>query len=213
MNYSPRKKNKIVKYIVIHYTGMKNLKLAYKKLSDNNSNVSAHYLISRKGIIFNLLCPKYKAWHAGKSKWKDKTNINDYSIGIELENKGHIYGYTNFSKKQYTSLRRLIFFLKTNFIIFDKNIVFHSDIAPNRKRDPGEKFMINKIGVNRFSINKIKDKYSLDEMLKLYGFHKSYIGKYKIFCIKSVKRSLNYDNINSSLSKKFLKDFYNLLFN
>ncbi len=73
--------------------------------------------------------------------------------------------------------------------------------------------MINKIGVNRFSINKIKDKYSLDEMLKLYGFHKSYIGKYKIFCIKSVKRSLNYDNINSSLSKKFLKDFYNLLFN
>ena len=212
MNYSPRKKNKIVKYIVLHYTGMKNLKLAYKKLSDNNSNVSAHYLISRKGIIFNLLCPKYKAWHAGKSKWRDKTNINDYSIGIELENKGHIYGYSNFSKKQYNSLRQLIFFLKKNFKILDKNIVFHSDIAPNRKRDPGEKFMINKIGINRFNINRIKNKYSLDEMLKLYGFHKSYIERYKIFCIKSVKRSLNYDNINSSLSKKFLKDFYNLLF-
>ena len=61
MNYSVRKKNKIVKYIVIHYTGMKNLKLAYKKLSEKSSNVSAHYLVSRDGCIFNLLCPKYKA--------------------------------------------------------------------------------------------------------------------------------------------------------
>ena len=65
MNYSFRKKNKIVKYIVIHYTGMKTLKLAYKKLSDERSDVSTHYLISRNGFIFNLLCPKYKAWHAG----------------------------------------------------------------------------------------------------------------------------------------------------
>ncbi len=212
MNYSSRKKNKIVKYIVIHYTGMKNLNLAYKKLSDTNSNVSAHYLISRKGIIFNLLCPKYKAWHAGKSKWGNKTNINDYSIGIELENKGHDYGYSNFSKKQYNSLKKLIFFLKINFKIFDKNIIFHSDIAPNRKCDPGEKFMINKIGINRFNFNKRKDKYSLDEMLNLYGFHKTYLRKYKIFCIEAVKRSLNYENINSTPSKKFLKDFYNLLF-
>ena len=59
---------------------MKNLNLAYKKLSDNNSNVSTHYLISRKGIIFNLLCPKYKAWHAGKSKWKNYTNINENKL-------------------------------------------------------------------------------------------------------------------------------------
>ena len=134
MNYSFRKKNKIVKYIVIHYTGMKNLKLAYQKLSDKNSNVSTHYLISRNGIIFNLLCPKYKAWHAGKSKWKNNTNINDYSIGIELENKGHEFGYTNFSKKQYDSLKKLIKFFKKNFYILDKNIIFHSDISPNRKK-------------------------------------------------------------------------------
>ena len=79
MNYSFRKKNKIVKYIVIHYTGMKNLQLAYHKLTNNSSNVSAHYLISRDGNIFNLLCPKYKAWHAGKSKWKNHTNINAVS--------------------------------------------------------------------------------------------------------------------------------------
>ena len=212
MNYSFRKKNKIVKYIVIHYTGMKNLKLAYKKLSCENSNVSSHYLISRKGIIFNLLCSKYKAWHAGKSKWRDDININDYSIGIELENKGHDFGYSNFSIKQYYSLRKLIFFLKKNFRIIDKDIVFHSDIAPNRKQDPGEKFLINKIGIKRFNNKKMKNKYSLDEMLNLYGFHNTYIRNYKLFCIKAVKRTLNYHDINSSQSKKFLNDFYNLLF-
>ena len=213
MNYSFRKKNKIVKYIVIHYTGMKNLKLAYKKLSDKSSKVSVHYLISKKGIVFNLLCPKYKAWHAGKSKWNNYNNINDYSIGIELENKGHDYGYSNFSISQYNSLRKLIFFLRKNFLILDKDIVFHSDIAPNRKQDPGEKFLLNRIGINRFKNKKIKNNYSIDEMLNLYGFHKSYIKKYKTHCIMAVKRSLNYIEINPFKSKKFLKDFYNLLFN
>ena len=213
MNYSARKINKTVKYVVIHYTGMKNLKLAYKKLSDENSNVSSHYLISKEGIIFNLLCPKYKAWHAGKSKWKNYININNYSIGIELENRGHDFGYSNFSTKQYSSLKKLIFFLKKNFKILEKNIVFHSDISPNRKKDPGEKFFINKIGIERFNRKKVKDKYSLDEMLKLYGFHKTYIKYHKKLCIEAVKRSLNYTYINSSQSKKFLKDFYNLLFN
>ncbi len=213
MNYSFRKKNKIVKYIIIHYTGMKNINLAYKKLSDNHSNVSTHYLISRNGIIFNLLCPKYKAWHAGKSKWRDNININECSLGIELENKGHKYGYTNFTNKQYTSLKKIIFFLKLNFYILDKNILFHSDIAPNRKEDPGEKFLINRLGINRFNNKKIKKKYTTNELLNLYGFHESYIKKYKKFCIMAVKRSLNYENINPFQSKKFLNDFYNLIFN
>ena len=212
MNYSFRKKNKTVKYIVIHYTGMKTLKLAYKKLSDERSDVSIHYLISRNGSVFNLLCPKYKAWHAGESKWKKYKYINDYSIGIELENQGHDFGYSNYSKIQYRSLKKLINFLKKNFYILDESIVFHSDISPNRKRDPGEKFFLNKIGINRFNIKKTRRKYSIDEMLNLYGFHKSYIKKYKKYCIMAVKRSLNYKYISPYQSKKFLKDFYNLLF-
>tara|TARA_A100001035_G_C27697235_1_gene460712 strand:+ start:292 stop:933 length:642 start_codon:yes stop_codon:yes gene_type:complete len=212
MNYSFRKKNKIVKYIVIHYTGMKTLKLAYKKLSDERSDVSTHYLISRNGFIFNLLCPKYKAWHAGESKWKNYKYINDYSIGIELENKGHEFGYSNYSNMQYSNLKKLINFLKKNFNILDENIVFHSDISPNRKQDPGEKFFLEKIGINRFNLNKTKRKYSIDEMLNLYGFHKSYIKKYKKYCIMAVKRSLNYKYISPYQSKKFSKHFYNLLF-
>ena len=213
MNYSSRKKNKIVKYIVIHYTGMKSLKLAYQKLSDYGSNVSAHYLISRNGTIFNLLCPKYKAWHAGKSKWKNDTNLNEYSIGIELENKGHEYGYTNYTNTQYVSLKKLISFLKINFHIKEKNIIFHSDIAPNRKKDPGEKFFIKKIEIKRYDNKKIKKIISTYKMLRIYGFHYSYIKKYKKLCIIAVKRSLNYKQINSSQSNKFKKDFYNLLFN
>ena len=191
---------------------MKTLKLAYQKLTNKSSNVSAHYLITRKGVIFNLLCPKYKAWHAGKSKWKNNVNINDYSIGIELENKGHNFGYTDYSKIQYDSLKSLIFFLKKNFFILNENIIFHSDISPNRKEDPGERFFMSKIGISRFNNKKIKKKYTVDELLKLYGFHMSYIKNYKRFCIMAVKRSLNYTIINSSQSKKFVKDFYNLIF-
>ena len=212
MNYSFRKKNKIVKYVVIHYTGMRSFKSAYQKLSHNYSNVSAHYLISRKGIIVNLLCPKFKAWHAGKSKWKNNINLNDYSIGIELENKGHEFGYTYYSKNQYSSLKKLIFFLKRNFYIMEKNIIFHSDISPNRKKDPGEKFFINRIGINRFNNKIIKKTDSINKMLEVYGFHKTYINKYKKQCIIAVKRSLNYKKFNISQSKKFKKDFYNLLF-
>ena len=213
MNYSVRKKNKIVKYIVIHYTGMKNLKLAYKKLSDNHSNVSSHYLISKNGKIYNLLCPKLKAWHAGESKWNKHVNINDYSIGIELENKGHEYGYSSFTLTQYISLRKIIKFLKNNFYILDRNIIYHSDISPNRKIDPGEKFDIQKIGIRRFEHIKRQNKnYSLEQLLILYGFHLSHVKNYKNYCIKSVKRSLNYKNITSKITKNFIKDFNNLIF-
>ncbi len=213
MNYNFRKKNKIVKYVVIHYTGMKSLKLAYQKLSDKNSNVSIHYLVSRNGKIFNLICPRLKAWHAGVSMWKNNININDYSIGIELENNGHYHGYSKFTQKQYFSLKKLINFLKNNYYIPDQNFIFHSDISPNRKKDPGEKFFINKIGINRFkNLKKSKNLYNINDLLNFYGFHKYYIKYHKKYCIMAVKRSLNYKKISPNISKKFLNNFYNLLF-
>ena len=213
MNYSCRKKNKKVKYIIIHYTGMKSLKDAYLKLSNLKSDVSTHYLISRKGLIYNLLCPSLKAWHSGKSRWKNKININDYSIGIELENKGHDHGYDNFSSKQYSSLKKLISFLNKTFQIQHQNIIFHSDISPNRKRDPGEKFLNYKAGINRFKkYSPYKKKYSILDLLKIYGFSSFYLKKYKSDCIMAVKRSLNYREINNKIDNKFKLDFYNLLF-
>ncbi len=214
MNYSFRKKNKTVKYIVIHYTGMQSLKSAYYKLSDINSDVSAHYLISRKGKIFNFVCPRLKAWHAGKSQWKKEENLNDFSIGIELENRGHDYGYQEFTSKQYNSLKKLINFLISIYRVKSKNIIYHSDISPNRKKDPGEKFYLNKIGINRFKKSNFKKskKISINEMLKIYGFSKKYINRYFPDCIMAAKRSMNYKSVNPIINEKFKRDFINLLF-
>ena len=211
MNYSFRKKNKTVKYLIIHYTGMIDFYSAYRKLNDLKSEVSCHYLISREGKIYNLLCPKFKGWHAGISEWKNVKNLNDYSIGIELENKGHEHGYTNFTNSQYHKLKQLIKFLKFNFYIKDEDIIFHSDIAPNRKKDPGEKFIVKKLGIERFNSNQRKT-LSINRLLKLYGFSQNYIKIHKPDCIKAVKRSLNYKTINSSVSKNFKNKFNNLLF-
>ena len=211
MNYSSRKKNKTVKYIVLHYTGMINLQSAYCRLNSTLSDVSAHYLISRSGKIYNLLCLKLKAWHAGKSQWKNDKNINDNSIGIELENKGHDYGYTEFTDRQYKSLKKLLHFLKTIYRINDECILFHSDISPNRKKDPGEKFIVKKLGIERFNFHQRK-KFSINRLLKLYGFSHNYIKIHKPDCIKAVKRSLNYKTIDSSVSKNFKNKFNNLLF-
>ncbi|MFL2533758.1 MAG: N-acetylmuramoyl-L-alanine amidase [Alphaproteobacteria bacterium] len=213
MNYSSRKKNKKVKFIIIHYTGMKNLKFAYSKLCNANSDVSCHYLISSSGIIFNLLCPSLKAWHAGKSQWQNLKNLNDYSIGIELENKGHEHDYSNYTDIQYLSLKKIIKFLMKNFQIKEQNIIFHSDISPNRKRDPGERFLTYKVGISRFKNHTPKKKkYSILELLKIYGFSNDYLKKYKSECVIAVKRTLNYQDINNKIDHKFKSDFYNLLF-
>ena len=211
MNYSFRKKNKTVKYLIIHYTGMIDFYSAYRKLNDLESEVSCHYLISREGKIYNLLCPKFKGWHAGISEWKNVKNLNDYSIGIELENKGHEHGYTNFTNVQYHKLKKLIKFLKFNFYIKDEDIIFHSDIAPNRKKDPGEKFIVKKLGIERFNFHQRKI-LSINRLLKLYGFSQNYIKIHRPKCIKAVKRSLNYKTIDSSVSKNFKNKLNNLLF-
>jgi len=217
MNYSFRKKNKTVKYVIIHYTGMKNLELAFKKLNSLNSDVSCHYLISRDGKIFNLLCPSLKAWHAGISKWGKTLNLNDESIGIELENKGHDFGYQFFTDAQYRSLKKLYNFLKNNYFIHKNNFLTHSDIAPNRKKDPGERFYFNKFNLIKDKIlakDSKKKLKNIEYLLKIYGFHKTYIKNNRNDCIKAVKRTLNYNSkkINSDINQVFLKDFYNLIF-
>ena len=205
MNYSTRDLNKTVKFIIIHYTGMKSLQDAFKKLSHFKSDVSCHYLISRKGTIFNLLSPNLKAWHAGKSEWKNLKSLNDYSIGIELENKGHEHGYTPFTKEQYISLNKLISSLTFRYSINSDNILGHSDISPNRKKDPGELFKWDQIR-STVKVSKLKN-YSLDAMLEKYGFSKNYITKYRNLCILAVKRKLGYNSINNTISKIFIRDF------
>ena len=134
-----RSKNKIL-FIVIHYTGMTKESEAIKKLCDPKSKVSSHYFIKNSGKVLNLVPDLYTAWHAGDSRWKKFKSLNKYSIGIEISNPGHDNTYRKFSSKQIFSLIKLVHYLKEKYKIKKYNILGHSDIAPSRKKDPGEKF-------------------------------------------------------------------------
>tara|TARA_B100001059_G_C17777857_1_gene552340 strand:- start:120 stop:863 length:744 start_codon:yes stop_codon:yes gene_type:complete len=146
INFSlPKRPNKKINFIIIHYTGMKKESSAIKRLCDEKSKVSAHYFIKNNGKILNLVPESYVAWHAGISSWKNTTSLNNSSIGIEINNPGHLHGYKNFPNKQIISLFNLIRYLMVKYKIKKENVLGHSDIAPNRKKDPGEKFPWKKL--------------------------------------------------------------------
>ncbi len=145
-NFGPTKRaKKLIKFIILHYTGMRKEAEAIKKLCDYNSKVSSHYFIKNNGQILNLVPDLYEAWHAGKSKWKKFDSLNKYSIGIEINNPGHEFGYNTFNSKQINSLKKILSFLIQKYNIKLDNVLGHSDIAPDRKKDPGEKFPWEKL--------------------------------------------------------------------
>ena len=149
-NFSPNflknsRLKKSIKFVIIHYTGMQSEIESISRLKNPRAKVSCHYLINRKGTIIQMVKEKNIAWHAGKSKWKNLSNLNPCSLGIELVNKGHTFGYQNFSKKQIKSLISLCKNLKKKYAIPKENFLGHSDIAPLRKTDPGEKFPWKKL--------------------------------------------------------------------
>ena len=131
---------KEITYIIFHYTGMASEKKAIKRLTNKKTKVSSHYFIKKDGTIINMVPEKFIAWHAGVSCWKSHKNLNNKSIGIEIQNSGHINKYESFSIKQIKSLLLLTKALKKKYNIKSKNFLGHSDISPNRKKDPGEKF-------------------------------------------------------------------------
>ena len=145
INYSPnfdlkKRTSSKVKYLIFHYTGMRSENAAIKRLTSKSSKVSCHYLIKKNGAIIKIVPDLYIAWHAGISSWKKDKSLNSNSIGIEISNPGHDYKYKNFSQNQITSIIDLSKNLKKKYKIKKENILGHSDIAPLRKKDPGEKF-------------------------------------------------------------------------
>ena len=144
--------NKDIKLIVLHYTGMQSKIESVKRLLSTKHKVSCHYLIDRKGQILKMVEDNKVAWHAGKSKWKNFINLNKNSIGIEIVNKGHELGYEKFTFQQINSLIQICKNLKKKYKIKNSNIVGHSDIAPLRKQDPGEKFPWQKLKKNKIGI-------------------------------------------------------------
>jgi N-acetylmuramoyl-L-alanine amidase len=126
--------------IVLHYTGMRTGAEALERLRDPEAKVSAHYLVEEDGRIFTLVAEERRAWHAGVSFWKGERDINGCSIGIEIVNPGHEFGYRAFPDAQIEAVIALVGDIRTRWTIDDARIVGHADVAPGRKEDPGELF-------------------------------------------------------------------------
>ena len=227
-NYSinfdyPERNKKFIKFVIIHYTGMKVETKALNRLTNPNSNVSAHYFIKNNGTIVSMVPDEYVAWHAGVSNWKNFKSLNKYSIGVEISNPGHNHGYKNYSPKQISSLTKLLRFFIQKYKIKKKNILGHSDIAPSRKKDPGERFPWKKLGKKKVSFwyklneNKIKiyreKKLSLIEkklfLKNLYKFGYCKIKDKNIYqnmsyLTKAFQRRFRQDLINGKVDKECL---------
>ena len=191
------------------------------RLTDEKSKVSAHYLINRKGELISMVEESKTAWHAGKSKWKNYVNLNNQSVGIELVNKGQRFGYVNFSNKQIKKLIELCKYLIKKYKIKQANILGHSDIAPLRKIDPGEKFpwkllAKKKIGywytVRKNNKNFATEKLNLRDVFfsNLYKIGYRYFDKKKPLSsdskiIKAFQRRFRQNKISGQIDKECLQ--------
>ncbi|MEE4451231.1 N-acetylmuramoyl-L-alanine amidase [Novosphingobium resinovorum] len=135
-----------VSMVVLHYTGMKSADEALARMCDPAAEVSAHYMIDEEGTVTSLVPEDKRAWHAGRSYWRGVTDVNSASIGIELCNPGHEWGYRPFPEPQMDALLPLLADIMDRHDIPRANVVAHSDIAPARKQDPGEYFDWNRLG-------------------------------------------------------------------
>jgi len=237
LNYSPnfdpiKRISRRIKFIIFHYTGMKSESGAIKRLTNIQSEVSCHYLIKNKGEIIKIVPDLYIAWHAGKSSWGSFKSLNKNSIGIEITNPGHEFGYKKFSKKQISALIKLTKFLIKKYKINSKNVLGHSEIAPERKKDPGEKFpweylSKNKIGLwhtlkkkeliqNRgFKTNKIEREFFFNNLFKI-GYSKKipkYLNKntYLRDVTKAFQQRFRQEAIDGKIDKECLLISSNLL--
>jgi len=220
-NFSTKTRTyKDIKLIVIHYTGMQSKIESIKRLLSPKHKVSCHYLIDRKGQILKMVDENKVAWHAGKSKWKNFINLNKNSIGIEIVNKGHALGYEKFTFQQINSLIQICKNLKKKYKIKNSNIVGHSDIAPLRKKDPGEKFPWKKLQKNKIGIwykkLQFKSKRLADKKVeKLFFknifkigyryFSKNRRTKNDIFLVKAFQRRFLPNSVTGIIDQKTYK--------
>lgn len=139
-NFDERPPGSPIDMLVLHYTGMRTAAEALARLTDPESKVSAHYLVEEDGTVVRLVAEEMRAWHAGVAFWRGATNINARSIGIEVVNPGHEFGYCEFPRAQMAGVIDLALGILARWPIAPRNVVGHSDIAPRRKMDPGELF-------------------------------------------------------------------------
>ena len=141
-----------VSMIVLHYTGMPDAAGALQRLTSPEAKVSSHYLVAEDGQVVRLVAEEKRAWHAGKSYWRGVTDVNSASVGIEIVNPGHEFGYRPFPDEQIAALIPLVADIKDRHGVGRGNVVGHSDIAPARKDDPGELFPWEALAQRRLAL-------------------------------------------------------------
>ncbi len=141
-----------VSMIVLHYTGMPDAESAIARLTSPEAKVSAHYVVTEDGSVLQLVDEQHRAWHAGKSYWRGISDVNSASVGIEIVNPGHEFGYRPFPDEQIAALIPLVSEIKDRHGIGRGNVVGHSDIAPARKEDPGELFPWHALACRRLAL-------------------------------------------------------------
>ena len=141
-----------ISMLVLHYTGMVDAASAITRLADEQARVSAHYLIAEDGEVVRFVPEEKRAWHAGLSSWRGITDVNSASIGIEIVNPGHEFGYRPFPEAQIEALIPLVADIVDRYGIERRNVVGHSDVAPARKQDPGELFPWHRLARVRLAI-------------------------------------------------------------
>ncbi|MGD0429705.1 MAG: N-acetylmuramoyl-L-alanine amidase [Acetobacteraceae bacterium] len=151
-NHDERPAGGRVDMLILHYTGMKTAQDAIDRLCDPEARVSSHYVVDEDGEILRLVPEERRAWHAGVSYWRGHHALNDRSIGIEIVNPGHEWGYRDFPAPQMAAVRDLCLSILSRHPIPAGNVVAHSDVAPDRKEDPGEKFRWDDLACNGVGI-------------------------------------------------------------
>jgi N-acetylmuramoyl-L-alanine amidase len=180
-NREPRRNGRTVDMLLLHYTGMNSAGAACDLLCSEASGVSCHYLIDEDGAITQMVGEESRAWHAGASSWQGETDTNSRSIGIEIQNPGHQYGYRDFPAVQMAAVVALSRDILTRHAIQPPNVLAHSDVAPGRKIDPGERFdwsLLHRAGIGHWVPPAERDERVLagaalaafQQILKDYGY-------------------------------------------
>ncbi len=206
-NFSPNFNERKLKIntVVIHYTGMETFSDALINLCNPSSKVSSHYLIDYSGEIYLLVDEEKRAWHAGVSSWKGIKDINSCSIGIELANRGHDFVYEPFPEEQMISLETLLIHLMKKYDISPFNIVGHSDVAPLRKKDPGELFNWKRLANKGLAI--YPEKLNKNLFKKLSAGDQGKLVEILQVSLKEIGYGVNINSIYDSETKLVVKAF------
>jgi N-acetylmuramoyl-L-alanine amidase len=229
-NFGPRRDGVRPEIIILHYTGMETDDAAEAWLCDPVSEVSSHYLVHENGRVTQMVRESDRAWHAGKSSWRGRTDINSLSIGIEIVNPGHAFGYRDFPAAQIEAVIALCRGIAERHGVYPHNILAHSDVAPGRKVDPGEKFPWKALaaagvghyvepspmGHGRFLSSGDRGRFveALQAMLALYGYGVDITGIFDLqtkIVVEAFQRHFRTEQIDGTADRSTIETLHRLL--